>query len=150
MPHPWVALVVLRILILLSPLGADPAYAYDNTSLSGAITCSSTVVVNSQAVASGQISLVADGLGNWTSGSANYQRADGTACDYVLAAGKYTVNDDGSGQSFLRWKLDRSTSARGCAGVVPRSAVAFSIATNSFSASFPGPTSESGTCAFSQ
>jgi hypothetical protein len=144
----------LRTIALLGfalPLAATRySLAYDNTSLSGAITCSSTVVVNANAVASGQITLVGDGLGNWTGGSADYQRADGTTCNYVLAAGKYTVNDDGSGQSLLRWQLDRGTSSRGCAAVVPRSAVAFSIATNSFSASLPGPASESGTCAFSQ
>jgi hypothetical protein len=137
-------------LILWAAFAAASAYAYDDTSLSGAITCSSTVVVNSQSVASGQITLVADGSGDWTGGSASYQLSGGGACNYVLAAGKYTVNEDGSGESVTRWSRGPGSSPQNCAGVVPRNLSAFSLVTNSFSSSQGPNRSESGTCAFSQ
>jgi hypothetical protein len=145
-----VLLTAVSLFVLATSHVGWPAYAYDNTSLSGAITCSSTVVANSNALASGQITLVADGAGDWTSGSASYQLSGGGACNYVLAAGKYTVNEDGSGESVTRWSLGPGSSPQNCAGMVPRNLSAISLVTNSFSSSQGRNRSESGTCAFTQ
>jgi hypothetical protein len=143
-------LVCLVSALVPAVVTGGPAHAYDNTSLSGAITCSSTVVANSNALASGQITLVADGSGDWTGGSASYQLSGGGACNYVLAAGKYTVNEDGSGESVTRWSLGPGSSPQSCAQTVPRSLSAISLVTNSFSSSQGPNRSESGTCAFAQ
>jgi hypothetical protein len=136
--------------LLLTLQVTNRASAYDNTSLTGTITCSSTVVVGSNAVASGQIALVADGQGDWTNGSASYQLSGGGACNYILAAGKYSVNEDGSGESVTRWSLGPGSSPQNCAGMVPRNLSAISLLTNSFSSSQGPNRSESGTCAFAQ
>ncbi len=123
-------------------------YAYDDTSLSGSLTCSSTVLVKSSATASGQIVLVADGQGNYVSGSESYQLAGGGGCDYVLDNGTYQVNPDGSGESTTDWLLVRDNSPHGCARVVRGTSSVFSLLTNSFSADLHGNRSESGTCTF--
>jgi hypothetical protein len=51
------------------------AYAFDNASISGTVTCSASALLNSQPFAAGQITVVTDGRGNFTSGRASYQLA---------------------------------------------------------------------------
>jgi hypothetical protein len=122
------------------------ANAFDNSSLGGTVACTSTAYVKSSATASGQISLVADGQGNYTSGSESYHLAGGGGCDYVLDNGTYQVNADGSGESTTDWLLVRDSSSQGCTHVVRGTSSAFSLVTNSFTADLHGHRSESGTC----
>jgi hypothetical protein len=141
---------VLFVWIALLPVGAlgiaSHAYAFDNTSVSGTVVCASTVFVKSSATASGQIALVADGQGNYVSGSESYQLAGGGGCDYVLDNGTYQVNPDGSGESTTDWLLVRNNSSQGCTHVVRGTSSVFSLVTNSFTADLHGNRSESGTC----
>jgi hypothetical protein len=135
------------ILVAALHVGARSVYAFDDTSVSGTVTCSSTVFVKSSATASGQISLFADAQGNYVSGSESYQLAGGGGCDYVLDNGTYQVNPDGSGESTTDWLLVRDNSSQGCTHVVRGTSSVFSLLDNSFSADLHGNRSESGTCA---
>lgn len=108
------SLVLLAMLILSL---ASQGYAYDASAVSGTITCTgSTVISGGQAVASGTASLVADGAGNWTSGTASYQitsgQAQGGTCNYKLGPGSsYVVKSDGTGTSITHWRLSPGSSS---------------------------------------
>jgi hypothetical protein len=67
--------------------------------------------------ASGDIELVADGAGHWSSGTFEEQieAPDVHAnCKLQLASATYTVNGDGSGTSTAKWQLNKSASAPAC------------------------------------
>jgi len=67
--------------------------------------------------ASGDIELVADGAGHWSSGTFEEQieAPDVHAnCKLQLASATYTVIGDGSGTSTTKWQLNRGTSAPAC------------------------------------
>src|SRR5579863_9390695 len=95
-------------LILLTLAITSPSYAYDVSSLNGTINCTSTInlgpVLGSNYPAirvAGSITLVADGQGNYTSGSATYEfmlNNTNMACYYNLLTGSYSVYPDGDGQ----------------------------------------------------
>jgi hypothetical protein len=124
------------------------AYAYDNTSLSGAITCSSSVKSGPTAMATGTINVVADGKGNLTSGTASYHggpAASAISCNYTLSSGTYTVQSNGSGQATTNWSLIPGSSPN-CAATVSQGAISFSVAKATFSAPTSASRSESGDC----
>src|SRR5882672_6216012 len=67
--------------------------------------------------ASGDIEIVADGAGNWSSGTFDEQieAPDVHAnCKSQLSSGTYTVNPDGSGTTPAKWQLNKSASAPAC------------------------------------
>ena len=125
------------------------ADAFDISSMSGTVTCTSTTFVDSGEVAIGRITLVADGQGDWTSGSANYRLAgvaDNVGCTYVLDGGEYSVYADGTGASVTSWSLVAANSSPGCAQLVRNSSSSFSLLSSSFSWTQGGRVFESGTC----
>jgi hypothetical protein len=128
---------------------APTAYAYDNTSLSGTITCTTGVLAGSIATASGTINVVADGKGHLTSGNASYRRGPSTSaisCNYALSSGTYAVQSNGSGQATTNWSLISRSSSPNCAATVSQSAISFSVAKAAFSAPITDNRSESGNC----
>jgi hypothetical protein len=139
---------IISVVFAVALAMGGSAYAYDNTSLSGTITCNSAVSAGANSLANGQIALVADGQGTWRSGSASYQRADGATCNYVLRNGAYAVNADGSGSAIATWKLVRTSSSSSCVPVVRGAASTFSLSDQSFTWSGAGNLAESGTCKF--
>jgi hypothetical protein len=125
------------------------ANAYDNTSLKGQITCTSSVLAGPTPVANGTINVVADGQGHLTSGSAGYQGGtgpSGTTCTYSLSSGTYTVQSNGSGQATTKWSLIAQNSSPNCAAVVSQGSISFSIKKATFSVAESSSQSESGKC----
>lgn len=125
------------------------AYAYDNTSVSGAITCTSGVLAGPTALATGTINVVADGQGHLTSGNASYHGGPGTSamsCNYALSGGTYTVQSDGSGQATTNWSLISQNSSPKCASTVSQSSISFSLTKATFSAPTSRSRSGSGNC----
>lgn len=111
-------LLLLPILILGS-IGRAYAQAYDESAMSGEFTCTGATLLNGQAIAAGTASLVADGSGKWTAGTASYQitsgQAQGGNCNYTLDHGEYVVNSDGTGTSVTNWRLVKPQSSTACA-----------------------------------
>jgi len=125
------------------------ANAYDNTSLKGQITCTSSVLAASTAVANGTINVVADGKGHLTSGNAGYQGhpgASATSCSYALSSGTYSVQSDGSGNATTKWSLTSQNSSPNCASTVSQSSISFSVKKATFSVTESAIQSESGKC----
>jgi hypothetical protein len=128
---------------------ANGTATYDNTSVSGTITCSSSVELGPTALATGTINVVADGKGNLTSGNARYHGgpgAPGTSCNYALSSGTYTVQSDGSGQATTNWSLISQSSSTNCAATVSQNAISFWLKNSTFSAPTSASRSESGNC----
>jgi hypothetical protein len=137
-------MLISTVLAIALDIGGA-AYAFDDTSVSGAVTCTSTVLVKSSATASGAIALVADGQGNYVSGSESYQLVGGGGCDYVLDNGTYQVNPDGTGESTTDWLLVKDSSSHGCTRVVRGTSSVFSLLTNTFTADLHASPTSSAT-----
>lgn len=125
------------------------AYAYDNTSLKGQITCTSSVLAGPTLVANGTINVIADGQGHLTSGSAVYQGnpgASATSCTYALSSGTYAVQSNASGQATTKWSLISQNSSPNCAATVSQGSISFSVKKATFSVTESSSQSESGKC----
>lgn len=113
-----IAAVLLLPMLMLCPIGRAYAQAYDDSAMSGAVTCTGATLLNGQPVATSATSLVADGSGHWSAGSASYQitsgQAQGGNCDYTLDHGEYVVHSDGTGMSATNWRLVKPQSATVC------------------------------------
>jgi hypothetical protein len=138
--------LALWILVVTTLHCGSGAYAFDNASISGTVTCSASAELNSQPFAAGQITVVTYGRGNFTSGSASYQLAGqpGTACNYSLSGGTYVVSTNGSGQATTSWSLTAGSSPM-CTQAGISGSDFFSVASASFWGTH-GSLSESGTC----
>src|SRR5882672_8223439 len=67
--------------------------------------------------ASGDVEIVADGAGNWSSGSFDEQIESQDLhanCKLQLTSGTYSVNGDGRGTSTVKWQLNKSASTSSC------------------------------------
>ena len=128
---------------------ANATTTYNNSSVSGPITCSSTVQLSATTSATGTINVVADGNGNLTSGNASYQGGPGSpgiSCNYALSGGTYTVQSDGNGQATTNWSLIVQSSSPNCAATVSQNAISFSLKNSAFSAPTSASRTESGSC----
>ena len=123
--------------------------SYDNTSVSGTITCTSSLASGPTSLATGTINVVADGNGNLTSGTARYSggpAVSGMSCNYALSSGIYMVQSDGTGRAITNWKLIAHSSSPNCATTVSQSGISFSLKQASFSAPTSASRTESGNC----
>jgi hypothetical protein len=142
--------------ILLLLVAGSQAYAYDSSSLKGAVSCTSTSTsaVNRQLNLSGSISLVADGQGNFTTGNASYyftQDNVNAVCYWKLTVGNYIVNADGSGTATTNWSLLPGSTPGHCSETVIRyTPRLFSIPSGKFWAPAGTNSDESGTCTLAQ
>src|ERR1700678_3499145 len=123
--------ILIGALVLILQVWISPtAYAYDNTSVSGRITCTSSVMAGPTPVATGTINVVADGQGHLTSGNASYQGSTsvlGSSCTYTLSSGTYTVGSDGNGQATTKWSLVPQNSSPNCGATVSQGSISFSV-----------------------
>jgi hypothetical protein len=143
--------IISMVLCLSAAPGAQAsnstgaAVSYQNTSVSGQITCTSTVQ-GPNLSENGSISVVADGKGNLTSGNASYKAASGTSCNYTLSSGTYIVQSDGTGQATTNWSLVSQNSSPNCAPTTSNNSISFSVQNASYSAPIRASGSENGSC----
>jgi hypothetical protein len=147
-----IALIISMVLCLwiapkshASNSAGATAVTYNNTSVSGQITCTS-IVQGPNLSENGSISVVADGNGSLTSGNASYRATSGMSCNYALSSGTYRVQSDGTGQATTNWSLVSQNSSPTCAPTVSNNAISFSIKNTSFAAPVQTGGSENGNC----
>jgi hypothetical protein len=144
-----IVVIISAVLCLSTAPGAQAsgatAVSYNKTSVSGKITCTSTVQ-GPNLSENGSVSVVADGKGNLTSGKASYKAASGTSCNYALSSGTYVVQSDGTGQATTNWSLVSQNSSPNCAPTVSNNAISFSVQKAIFSAPTRASGSETGSC----
>lgn len=144
-----IVVIISAVLCLSTAPGAHAsgatAVTYNKTSVSGQITCTSTVQ-GPNLSENGSVSVVADGKGNLTSGKASYKAASGTSCNYTLSSGTYIVQSDGTGQATTNWSLVSQNSSPNCAPTVSNNAISFSVQNASYSAPIRASGSENGGC----
>jgi hypothetical protein len=142
--------ITALVLSLVLELWIPPmAHAYDNTSLSGLITCTSSVLSGSTPTATGTINVAADGQGHFTSGNASYAAdpgGSGISCNYALSSGTYAVQSNGNGQANTNWSLISQNSSPNCAATVSQGSIGFSLKKATFSVAEGRNQSESGKC----
>jgi hypothetical protein len=155
-----ISIGALALSLILSPLtgrkadaldtaSANTSINYDNSSVKGTITCTSSVLSSVTSLAAGTIVVVADGKGNLTSGNASYHGGpalSGISCNYALSSGMYAVQTDGTGQAVTNWTLIAQNSSPKCAPTVSQRGISFSLKQTSFSAPTSASRTESGNC----
>jgi hypothetical protein len=136
----------LALCLCAAPVArASDTVAFTNTSVNGTITCSSSVQLGAGISATGKISVVADGNGKLTSGTASYQASSEIACYYALASGTYTVRSNGTGLATTTWSLSKGSSPN-CKPTVSQTGISFSLANSTFVSPTAAGRSESGNC----
>jgi len=117
------SIVILTGLLLADAARAQPG-SLTNAALQGTYKCKltgytlpATAKDPFTQTSSGDIEIVADGAGHWSSGAFDQriQAPDVQAtCKLQLSSGTYSVNADGTGTSTAKWQLNKAASAPAC------------------------------------